>query len=66
MVTNLTIDDRLIKEAKIIGKHRTISETITEALKEYIARRRQMEIIELFGTIDYEPGFDYKEQRKRS
>lgn len=63
MATNLGIDDRLIEEAKRVGKHRTKKGAVTEALTEYIQRRRQMEIIDLFHTIDYHPEYDYKKQR---
>jgi hypothetical protein len=37
---------------------------VTAALNEYISRRKQLEILELSGTIDYEPGYDYKKVRK--
>ena len=63
MATNLAIDDRLIDEAKIIGKHRTKKGVVTEALQEYIQRRRQSEILDIFNTIDYEKDYDYKKQR---
>jgi len=62
MPTNLAIDDKLIEEALIVGQHRTKKAVVTEALLEYIQRRKQVEIINLFGKIEY--GSDYKEQRK--
>ncbi len=65
MTTNLAVDDALILEAQKIGKHRTQIETVVEALKEYIQRRKQKEITELFGTIDYDKGYDYKANRFR-
>lgn len=64
MPTNLAIDDNLIREALKIGGHRTKKETVTAALKEYIQRREQQNIIELFGTIDFDPTYDYKALRK--
>ena len=30
---------------------------------EYIQRRRQLDILELFGTIEYDDKYDYKKQR---
>jgi Arc/MetJ family transcription regulator len=66
MATNLAIDDRLLEEARAIGGHRTKKETVTEALHEYIQRRRQSKILELFGTIEFDPRWDYKKQRRRS
>lgn len=66
MPTNLAIDDNLINEAKRIGNHKTKKAVVTEALKEYIQRRKQMEISGLFGSIVYEDEYDYKAERKRS
>ena len=63
MATNLAIDDWLIEEAKLVGKHRTKKGAVTEALMEYIQRRKQYEILSLFHTIDYDQEYDYKKQR---
>lgn len=65
MATNLAIDDKLIEEARLIGKHATKKAAVTEALNEYIQRRKQTEILDLFHSVDYDPDYDYKEQRKR-
>ena len=65
MPTNLAIDDRLIEEARTIGGHKTKKNVVTEALEEYIQRRRQKEIFKLFGAIEYDSAFDYKKQRTK-
>jgi len=65
MPTNLAIDDALIMEAVQIGHHKTKKDAVTIALSEYIKRRKQQEIITSFGGIEYDSGYDYKEQRKR-
>lgn len=65
MATNLDLDPALVEEAVAVGGRRTKKEAVTEALKEYIARRRQAQIVRLFGTIDYDPKYDYKQQRRR-
>lgn len=65
MATNLAIDDALIEEAKKVGGHRTKKDTVTQALLEYIQRRKQTEILELFGKVDFDPEYDYKAQRQR-
>jgi hypothetical protein len=65
MPTNLAIDDRLIEEAQKLGRHRTKKETVTAALDEYILRRKQQSILPLFGTIEYEEHYDYKQERSR-
>lgn len=64
MATNLAIDDSLIEQAQLLGKHKTKKAVVTEALEEYIQRRKQKNILELFNTIEYEKDYDYKEQRK--
>jgi hypothetical protein len=66
MPTNLAIDDKLINEAKRLGNHKTKKSAVTEALVEYIQRRKQQEIIILFNSIDYEIDYNYKVQRKKS
>jgi len=63
MATNLAIDDWLIEEAKLVGKHRTKKGAVTEALVEYIQRRKQSEILRIFHSIDYDQDYDYKKQR---
>ncbi len=65
MATNLDINPRLIEEARRIGKHSSKKDAVTEALKEYIRSRRQMRILELAGQIDFDPGYDYKQERRR-
>jgi len=65
MATNLAIEDRLIEEARRIGGHTTKKEAVTAALDEYIRRRRQQEILKLFGTVDYADDYDYKANRRR-
>ena len=64
MPTNLAVDDALIERARRVGRHKTKKEAVTAALDEYIARRKQMEIISLFGTMDYDPAYDYKRERR--
>ncbi|MBI1820156.1 MAG: type II toxin-antitoxin system VapB family antitoxin [Nitrospirae bacterium] len=63
MATNLALDDRLIEEAKLLGGHKTKKEAVTDALKEYIHRHKQKKILELFGTLEWDPIYDYKKSR---
>jgi len=65
MPTNLAIDDRLIEEARKLGRHRTKKDAVTAALDEYIQRRKQQDILPLFGTIDYDRSYNYKKERTR-
>lgn len=65
MATNLAIDDRLLDEALRAGGQKTKKATVTEALEEYVQRRKQARILELFGKVDFDPKYDYKQQRRR-
>ena len=65
MATNLALDDRLIETARRIGRHKTKKEAVTAALKEYVQHRRQLRILESVGTVDYDPDYDYKAERRR-
>jgi Arc/MetJ family transcription regulator len=65
MPSNLAIDDKLLAEAQRVGRHQTKKETVTAALTEYVAKRKQRHILSLFGTIDYDPHYDYKRERRR-
>lgn len=65
MFDDSSVDKDLLHEAKRLGQHETEAQAIAAALKEYIQHRRQMEIVELFGTIDYDPAYDYKAERGR-
>lgn len=64
MATNLNIDQHLLAEAQRLSGRKTKRETVNEALAEYIQRRRQKEILPLFGKVDFDPNYDHKAQRK--
>jgi hypothetical protein len=65
MATNLAIDEHLLEEALRAGGHRTKKATVNEALAEYIRHRRQRGIVKLFGKLDFDPRYDYKQQRSK-
>ncbi|HKI93788.1 MAG TPA: type II toxin-antitoxin system VapB family antitoxin [Gemmatimonadales bacterium] len=66
MATNLALDDALIEQARRIGKHRTKKEAVTCALREYVRRRRQLEILDLVGDVPLDEAYDYKPLRRRT
>ena len=66
MAANLGIDPGLLEEARKLGGHRTKKAAVTAALREYIQRRKQVKIIELFHTVEFDPKYDFKKQRRRS
>ncbi len=65
MATNLKIDPELIETAKRLGNKKTKREAVIEALEEYIGKRERLGILDLMGTIDFDPDYDYKAARYR-
>lgn len=66
MATNLQLDDRLIREAVKLGGHRTKKAAVTQALADYVRHLKQDSILDLFGTVDFDPAYNYKRQRARA
>lgn len=64
MGTNLAIDDVLLERARRVGKFRTKKETVTQALTEFIQRRRQRNILKALGAFEFRKGWDYKKDRR--
>jgi hypothetical protein len=60
------LDDRLIEETQRAGKHKTKKEAVTAALDEDVRKRKQMRIMEGFGTFSVDPAYDYKAERRRN
>jgi Bacterial antitoxin of type II TA system, VapB len=65
MPTNLDLDDWLIQEAQRIGAHKSKKAAVNAALEEYIKRRKQAAIIDLFGKVDFDSTWNYKAARRR-
>ena len=65
MATNLSIDPELIERALELSGERTKKAAVTKALQEFIARRRQKRVLELFGKLEWDAAYDYKAERKR-
>ncbi len=65
MATNLNIDIGLLGEAYRIGGLKTKKETVNEALKEFIQRHKQKDILKFFNKIEYDKDYDYKRGRNR-
>jgi len=64
MATNLAIDDELLNTALMVGGFKTKKDTVNQALKELIQRRKTADIIDLFGKISYDSDYDYKKARR--
>ena len=66
MATNLALDPELLDRVVAVSGAQTKKAAVTLALKEFIARREQRKIAELFGKLEWDDSFDYKAGRSRS
>jgi Arc/MetJ family transcription regulator len=64
MATNLSIDPKLLSEALNVGGLGTKKDTVNQALMEFIQRRKQRQVVDLFGTLPPDTDYDYKKGRK--
>ena len=64
MPSNLAIDDDLISQVQKLGGYKTKKAAVNEALAEYVRHRQQLELLEDFGTIDYEASESSKKWRR--
>ncbi len=65
MATNLALDPELVEYALKISGENTKKAAVTLALREFIARREQKSISELFGKLEWDENYDYKAERSR-
>ena len=66
MATNLAISRDLLERAVEVSGRKTKTAAVTLALKEFIARREQRRLLELFDSLEWDPTYDYKAERSRS
>lgn len=64
MATNIELNEKLLAKAMMLGGMRTKKEAVNEALSEYVQRREQLKVLDFFGTVELDPDYDYKKQRK--
>ena len=65
MRTNVEIDDELMRQAKRLAGTKTKRETVDLALRELVARHRQVGILSLRGRVLWEGDLD-ESRRTRS
>jgi len=65
VATNLALDQELLERAFALSGEATKKAAVTRALQEFIARREQKRIADLFGKLDWDSSFDYKAERSR-
>ena len=65
MATNLDIEPELLERAVKVSGAKSKAAAVRQALAEFIARREQARLLDLFGSLQWDPGFDYKRERSR-
>lgn len=65
MATNLALDPTLLDKVLELSGQTTKKAAVTIALKEFIARREQRKLADLFGKFEWDESFDYKAERSR-
>ena len=65
MARNLAIDPKLLNKALEAGGEKTKKAIVNRALREFIARREQERLLDLFGNLDWDDEYDYKRERMR-
>ena len=65
MATNLSIEPELLEKALEVSGEKTKKAAVTKALKEFIARREQRRLLDLFGSLEWDARYDYRKERSR-
>ncbi len=63
MRTNIVIDDVLIEEAFAVSNVKTKRELVDRALREFVARHKRKNLMDLYGSNGMDPNYDYKRVR---
>ena len=66
MPSNLALDPELLERALAVSGERTKKAAVTKALQEFIARREQKKLLELFASLEWDTRFDPKAERSRA
>lgn len=66
MRTNIVLNDELVAEAQALSDIKTKRELVEEALKEFIANRKRLDIRKLKGINELRADYDYKKTRGRT
>jgi Arc/MetJ family transcription regulator len=64
-MTQVLVDDELLSRTQRASGSPTHEKAAAQALEEFVRRHEQLRVGELFGKIEYDPSYDYKEQRQR-
>ena len=63
VATNLDLDPELLDRAFKVSGKASKKAAVTEALEEYVKRRDRRAILDIAGTLEWDPTYDYKAHR---
>jgi Arc/MetJ family transcription regulator len=63
MRTNIVIDDALVREAFAVSNAKTKRELVDRALREFVARHKRKDLMDLYGSSGMDPNYNYKAVR---
>lgn len=64
MRTNIVLDEKLVAEAFKVSHAKTKKELVHQALEEFIENRKRLNLLDLFGKIDFKNSYNYKKMRE--
>jgi Bacterial antitoxin of type II TA system, VapB len=59
----MNLNEEFIEEAFKLSDLLTREQVVDQALQEYIQLRKQLKLLDLFGSIEYHDNYNIKEQR---
>ena len=65
MAANVSLDPDVLEEAFRLSGEPTKKAAVTRALQEFIARREQRRVADLFGQLTWDEAFDTKAELSR-
>jgi Arc/MetJ family transcription regulator len=64
MRTNIVLDDSLVKEALRLTRVKTKKEVVNQDLKEFVENRKRLNLMDLFGKIEFAKNYNYEALRE--
>lgn len=65
MSTDLSLDPRLLDRVLKLSGEETAEAAVTLALNEFVTLRKQRKLADLFGQLDWDPGYGQQTERTR-
>ena len=63
MRSNIVIDDALVEEAFAVSSVKTNRELVDRALRDFVARHKRKDLMDLYGSHRMDFDYDYKAAR---